>query len=214
MDRNKVGAVLLAAGTSSRMGTAKQLLQLQKKTLLETVLDQVLTHPFEKVYVVLGHRAEEIKNSVATSSEYVRWIDNPNYKEGQSTSILKAMNSLDSSVDSVMFFLTDQPFIRSNTVSKILTVGCERMRHDSNPFVIRPTYKNKPGHPVFWGNVSGVPFSQLSGDSGGKEIMHLMQKELVPVSDRYVLFDIDTPDDYKEAQLHIKRATSIHKGGH
>ncbi|WP_152608146.1 nucleotidyltransferase family protein [Halalkalibacter okhensis] len=196
---HKVCAVILAAGTSSRMGTTKQLLKIDGKILLERVLEQVLLHPFEKVVVVLGHQSKEIKESMKITSKKVSWIYNSNYRLGQSTSFLTGLEHIDSACPSVVFFLSDQPFIKNATVTNVINEGRRRVKVNSAPFVVRPYYDQKPGHPIFWGNIKDVDFSRLTGDLGGRGILSSVKKVKLIVNDAGILFDIDTPEDYHRA---------------
>ncbi|WP_332630805.1 nucleotidyltransferase family protein [Halalkalibacter flavus] len=196
---HKVCAVILAAGTSSRMGAAKQLLRIKDKKLLEYVLELVLEHSFEKVIVVLGHKAKEIKEGIDCASTRVCWVYNPDYRLGQSTSFVTAIDHIDSPFQSVMFFLGDQPFIESETVSTVLEEGRSRVREGSAPFVIRPIYDEKPGHPIYWGNFKKIDFSTLTGDTGGRGLLQFVEKVNFVVKDRGILFDIDTLEDYQRA---------------
>ncbi|GAE26098.1 CTP:molybdopterin cytidylyltransferase [Halalkalibacter wakoensis JCM 9140] len=192
-------AVILAAGTSSRMGEAKQLLQIGERPLLQHVIDNVSHHPFQSILVVLGHEAHAIEKELHYDSDRVTILYNSNYQEGQSTSFLTAVHSISSKVKHAVFFLGDQPFICAETVNAMIDLGYRKAGESADPFVIRPMFDQKPGHPVFWGNVKEMDFSSLTGDSGGKNIMESVRREFVHVNDENILFDIDTREDYERA---------------
>lgn len=200
MKREPVCAVILAAGKSSRMGVNKQLLKLDGMYLLERVIKKVLAHSFDQVIVVIGFEASRIQQLIQLDSSCIQWVMNADYEKGQSTSFLTAIRHLQKNIQSAMFFLGDQPFITNETIESTFEKGRERATSDSGPFVIRPFFEGKPGHPVFWGNVRLVDFETLSGDKGGRRLMGSFAMEKFSVDDPYVVFDIDTPDDFEEAK--------------
>jgi molybdenum cofactor cytidylyltransferase len=199
LNNKDICAVILAAGSSTRMGTAKQLLQLDGKYMLEHVIRNVVAQTFTKVMVVIGHKADEIRKRISIPSSHCSWIINNKYHLGQSTSFKAALEHMDSSFRSAMFFLGDQPFIKAETIKTVLEEGRHKDKSMTNPFVIRPFYEHQPGHPVYWGNVKALDSSMLSGDEGGKRLLDLVEKYYLNVNDPNILFDIDTPADFKKA---------------
>ena len=88
-----VFAVILAAGTSSRMGRPKQLLDWGGVPLLEAVIRKVLNHPFSEVIAVTGYRGEEIQRVIPIDEDRFRWVMNDRYSAGQSTSLLAGIDA-------------------------------------------------------------------------------------------------------------------------
>lgn len=193
-----VTALILAAGTSSRMKTAKQLLDLGGIPLLERVIRLVLPFEFADIVTVVGNHADSIKKRISFSDRRFRWIDHPDYHRGQSSSLKKGMEALQT--PSVMVFLGDQPFISEKTIQTVLDCSCEKQTMLDNPFVVRPSYRDVPGHPVCLGNVHGIDFTGLTGDEGAKTVLKTLDHRYVfEVDDPGVVFDIDTPADYQKA---------------
>ncbi|WP_209123759.1 NTP transferase domain-containing protein [Alkalihalobacillus sp. BA299] len=193
-------AVILAAGCSTRMGSPKQLVSIDDKYMLEHVIERVAWHPFEKIRVVIGHHAKTIQQSIQLTDPRIEWTVNQEYKKGQSTSFQLAFVNLPSSISSVMIFLGDQPFIKNNTISYIMKVGSNHRQRKSSPVVIRPTYKNQVGHPVFFKHYEKLDLSSVIGDSGGQKLMKSIKEKIyLPVSDAFITFDVDTPADYGRA---------------
>ncbi len=193
--------MILAAGSSTRMGTAKQLLQLDGKCMLEHVIRNVVAQSFEKVMIVIGHKADDIMERISIPSSHCSWIINHKYHLGQSTSFLTAMENIDSTFRSAMFFLGDQPFLKAETIKTVFEEGYKKEKRMTSPFVIRPFYENQPGHPVFWGNVKALDLSTLSGDKGGKGLLSSVKKHCLHIDDPNILFDIDTLADYQKALM-------------
>lgn len=193
-------AIILAAGTSSRMGKPKQLLELEGKCILERVINQVMKHPFERVIIILGHRDDEIRRKISIDSDRVTWVNNPDYLKGQSTSLLVGLNEIPKSIPAATVFLGDQPFISESTISEVNRTGNDRLEKEGEPFVIRPFYKDKPGHPVYWGNIHQLHVPKLTADRGGLQLMKSASQYYIQISDPFVFIDVDTPKDFTDAK--------------
>lgn len=199
MDEKKICAVVLAAGTSSRMGSLKQLLPLDGEQLLGSVVRKVLNNEFTDVYTVLGYEAEQIKAVLDIPDENHHWLVNENYRYGQSTSIKAALQHIMEEYNHVMIFLGDMPFIKDETVETVKNSGRARCT-GTDPFIVRPIHQGIAGHPVFIGNIDQDIVTQLDGDSGFKSVKKLFTfSELVETDDAGVNFDVDTEEDYQVA---------------
>lgn len=200
-NRVSTAAIILAAGSSTRMGTAKQLLPLQGRLMLEHVIQNVLTGDFHEIIAVIGNEASKIQSSISTSDPRFRWVNNHDYLLGQSTSVKKGINSLRERHAGIMFFLGDLPFIKSSTIQSVEQLGKERLLQIKENFVLQPQYKGKPGHPVFFGNMDTSLFMQLEGDQGARPIMNQVEHRFLHhAEDQGILLDIDTPESYEAAE--------------
>lgn len=192
----RVAALILAAGASSRMGKPKQLLDLGGKTMLEHVLAPVLRIGFDEIVTVIGHQADSIQSRILIQDSRFRWVMNPNYAKGQSTSLRAGIEALADRCEGVMVFLGDTPWIEQKTMQEVLDKGAELLLFNEDPFVAQPAYQGVPGHPVFFGRVPMKLFSQLQGDRGAKPLIRqITDHYLIPVEDEGVLQDMDTPED-------------------
>ncbi|MCZ2258183.1 nucleotidyltransferase family protein [Sporosarcina sp. G11-34] len=194
-------ALILAAGTSNRMGKPKQLLLLGNRTILEHVIHHSLEKDFSEVIAVIGHETEMIKKVISIDDKRFRWVENADYLSGQSASLRIGIESLREHHSNIMVFLGDLPFTSTETIRLIYQSGVARMKESEEAFMIRPTHKGVSGHPVFFGNIDRNLFAQLQGDKGGKTIMNKISDHiLLDVDDHGILFDVDTPSDYVEAK--------------
>ncbi|HEX6923226.1 MAG TPA: nucleotidyltransferase family protein [Bacillales bacterium] len=199
MEPTGVKALILAAGTSNRMGTPKQLLRLGDKPLLQHVIQNILRFDFSEIIAVIGHEAEKIKRSVQIEDKRFRWVINSEYLSGQSTSLRKGIESCGHS--SIMVFLGDEPLISEQTVQTIFRFGLEKHSVSTEPYVVRPSYQSTPGHPVFFGNAQKIDFSILDGDRGAKEIIRRLEsRHILPVKDQGISMDVDTPENYENVK--------------
>ncbi|MDG5787911.1 nucleotidyltransferase family protein [Evansella sp. AB-P1] len=205
MVKHTVSAVILAAGMSRRMGCTKQLMKLGDSFILERVIKNVMSLPFEEIVIVVGHQKEKIKREISIHSSIIKWVYNEKYEKGQSSSFLTGMEFVPSSSSSVMFFLGDQPFIQRNSMLTVFETGIKGMKKQSDPFVVRPYFQKTPGHPIFFGNYKQLDFSNVSGDHGGKALLKNVNKMVnIYMNDPHIAFDIDTPEDFEKAKWMIK----------
>lgn len=194
-------AVILAAGRSSRMGTLKQLLPLAGRPILEHVIQRVLEENFSKVIAVIGCQADAIQQAIYIDDDRFQWVINKDYQLGQSSSLKLGLDHLAPNDMNVMVFLGDLPFITKETVHSIYETGRTMLTAYSEPFVLRPDYKGRAGHPVFFGRVEKGFFHRLQGDEGAKPLLKTIQTHrYIRVQDEGVVFDIDTPAAYEQAK--------------
>jgi molybdenum cofactor cytidylyltransferase len=190
-----VGAVVLAAGLSSRMGQPKVLMPWSgNRTILETILDQLLLARVPQVRVVTGHRAGEVK-LLATRSG-VETVHNAEYKTGEMLSSLKAgLASMPSHVGAALVVLGDQPRMQARVVSQVLTAYAEGAGD-----IVAPSYQMRRGHPIlidrrYWPEIMALP-----PDGAPRDVINRYQDRIayVTVDTDSVLGDVDTPAAYQE----------------
>ena len=198
----RFGAVILAAGMSSRMGEAKQLLRLGNTTLLGQVLENVRSSGVKDIVLVLGHEAEKIKERIPTENLSV--VINESYRQGMGTSLRAGLAALPPGVDAALIVLADQPFIRPKTLDLLM----DQYRRSSAQIVI-PTYKGFRGNPVLLDRSVFSEVMALTGDIGCRAIFgnHLEGIAKVPVEDIGILLDMDSKDDFE--LLNDFRNTSV-----
>src|SRR5690625_3687892 len=198
-----ISALILAAGTASRMGCTKQLLHLDEVPLLERVVQSVTPFTFAEIIIVIGHDAKQIKNNIDLKDERCRWMFNSDYKKGKSHSLKVGIAAIQT--EHVMVFLGDMPFISHTTIVKTYERGKRWAKKQSNSFVIRPVHRSVPGHPVFFGNIKQFNFHNLTADQGVRTLMQQMNNyDEIPVVDDGSILDIDTPEAYELAKQRWK----------
>ncbi|WP_019120653.1 nucleotidyltransferase family protein [Brevibacillus massiliensis] len=203
----QVSAVILAAGMSTRMGEPKQLLKLGGSCLLERVIRQVLAAKVAEVIAVIGYRAEEIQREIRIADSRFRWVVNPAFASGQSSSLVRGMQA--AAHPAVMVFLADLPLIADETIQSVMQRGAGLLSEWQEPFVVQPAFQGDAGHPVFFGNVDAEAFHKLEGDQGAKPILGTMRQRIrIPVDDPGILFDIDTREAYRQALWMLERKSS------
>jgi len=198
MKKNIYGLVL-AAGLSQRMGTPKQLLPFGQKTILQTVVDVLLTLPLADVIVVLGHEAERVRASLADRA--VTYCLNENYREGMFSSVLCGVRQIPETADAFLMVLGDQPHIEARVGRAVIDAY-----QGGDAGLVIPTWGGKRGHPALVDLKRYRPeILSLSGDEGLKPVMrgHEDDTLMLDVDDSGILRDLDTLEDY-QAELEIR----------
>jgi molybdenum cofactor cytidylyltransferase len=193
-----VTAAVLAAGKSSRMGKSKPLFPIGGIPMAEVTLRKLLPFPFERIVCVTGHLHEAIREMIEIEDSRFEWIYNPAYAEGQSTSLRRAADCRPDPEHGLMVFLADQPFIRTETIGKVIS-EVRAAAALGGKCVVQPVYCGQKGHPVYFSGAMLDLFSGLQGDIGAKTVIaHADRHLLVPVEDEGVIIDLDTLDEYEK----------------
>jgi molybdenum cofactor cytidylyltransferase len=193
--RARLSAIILAAGTSSRMGQAKQLLPLGSSTVLAQTLEHARAAGVDEVVLVLGSSAESIRHQLSPSLlAGVKVVVNPSYEQGMASSLRAGLSALDPQSAAALIILGDQPFTPPQTLDRII----QAYRDSGAPIVI-PTWQGTRGNPVLLDRSVFSEAMALEGDVGCRAIFgkHLEEILNVEVEDKGVLLDIDDHEDYE-----------------
>jgi len=185
-------AIILAGGFSSRMKQFKPLLPLGGATVTDHVVSTFLGAGVD-VFLVVGHRREEITARIKNLD--VNIIYNPDYEKGMFSSIQAGIRQLKGDYQAFFILPVDIPLVKPATIKHILNTG---RHHPDN--IIYPTYEGKRGHPPLIPARFITELLEWQKEGGLKSLLktHDDLAYDVPVTDSYILFDIDTPEDYQE----------------
>jgi molybdenum cofactor cytidylyltransferase len=191
-----ISGVVLAAGTSSRLGRPKQLLELEGRPLLQHVLDAAAASGLDEVVVVLGHDSERIASTLELPPG-TRVVVNHDYEAGQSTSLRAGLDSVDPRADAAAILLGDQPRLTSSAIRKAL----DAFRAREAP-IMRALWQGQPGHPVVlarseWGSVK-----KLKGDKGARDLVAASARVEVIEMGEPPVADVDTWEQYERLRDH------------
>jgi molybdenum cofactor cytidylyltransferase len=191
-----IAGIVLAAGTSSRMGRPKQLLPVEGKPILQMVVERALEGPLDEVMVVLGHRAEEI-GTVVPVHRRVRTVLNARYADGLSTSLDAGLHSATQDTEAAVVLLGDQPGVRPDAIAAVVDAF-----QRTGARAVQAGYGGRPAHPTLlarsiWPEVT----ADLTGDAGAQAALrrHPDWRSLVEVGGRPPA-DVDTDEDYRRLQ--------------
>jgi molybdenum cofactor cytidylyltransferase len=185
-----VSAIVLAAGSSTRMGTVKPLVRIGGETMLERTLSALRESRVDEIIVVLGHSADLIQRSVGFDG--ARIVINDSYYEGMASSLRTGLSSLRADAAGVLIVLADQPFLKHETIDRLIDEYRE-----NKPEIIVPTYNGFRGNPVLLDRSVFDELAELKGDIGCRAIFQDHRGGILklPVQDAGVLLDLDTPAD-------------------
>jgi molybdenum cofactor cytidylyltransferase len=184
-------ALLLAAGESKRMGEPKMLLPFGQKTIIEHIVDNILSSKADKTLVVLGSHREEIFNKI--SGRPVLTAVNHRYKEGMLSSIQTGFEALPKETLAAIVFLGDQPLIPFSVIDDLIE-GYRRTQKG----ILLPVHKKNRGHPILIDMKYKHEVLTLSPDIGLRALVHGHPEDMleVEVNSPHILKDIDKPEDY------------------
>jgi molybdenum cofactor cytidylyltransferase len=185
--------ILLAAGNSTRMGAAKQLLDFGGKPMLRHAVDTAQASGCDRVIVVLGAGESEIRPALAGLD--VDIVVNERWAEGMGTSIQAGLQALENrDVGGAILALSDQPFVTSDFLRGLV----DRHRQSGRP-IVAAQYSGTAGVPVFFAREAFPLLMALKPAQGCKGVIlgHPAAALLVDCPEAAV--DIDTPEDYARA---------------
>lgn len=189
----RFGAIILAAGASTRMGTAKQLLPLAGKPLLVRTVEAALASPAWPVVVVLGANEEQIRPVLSRLPVIV--ADNPTWAEGMAASIRTGITTLQQfsrMLDGALIALCDQPAFSPVVISRLLArqkeTGCS---------IVASRYAGRQGAPALFLSEHFATLASLTGEEGARALLNGHPSQVAATELPELGFDIDTPADYE-----------------
>jgi molybdenum cofactor cytidylyltransferase len=195
-----IWAVVLAAGRSERMGSAKLLLPVGRSTLIETVISGVLRSRPDGIIIVLG--ADRKKLEPVVGKYPVRTVFNPDFEQGMLSSVKRGFKALPPEARAVLVFLGDQPASPASVACRIIDAY-----RKTGKGIVLPAYRGRRGHPVLIDLKYRDEVGALDPRIGLRQLPRAHPDDVFEVRVRTaaVLRDIDTPEDYR-ALLKSRRA--------
>lgn len=163
----KTGIIILAAGSSSRLGRSKQLLDYKGKTLLQNVINEALEKNCQSVIVVLGANAEEIASK--HQNDQVNLVINESWENGIASSIVAGLLTMvknNSEIESIIIAVADQVFIKMNNFNNLI-----EKQKETGKNIIASTYAETIGTPVLFKKDYFEALLSLTGEEGAKKIL-------------------------------------------
>jgi len=198
LDGNATAAIVLAAGQSKRISSHNKLLSsVDGVVMIVRVVETIASAGIADIIVVTGHESAELRS--ALSAFDVRFIHNPDYRGGMSTSLRAGLAAVDERSDSALIFLGDMPWIETGSIHALL-----RAFDPEHPRICLPVYNHTRGHPVLWPARFFAEMAEISGDRGARDLLddHADEVTRVAVSDAGVTMDVDTHDELRQHKRH------------
>jgi molybdenum cofactor cytidylyltransferase len=193
----KVSAIILAAGSSKRMGQPKMILPWAETTVLGKVVEVFSEAGVQNLIIVTGGDREKVEHEISRlKSKFQKTpVYNPDYeKKGMLSSILAGLNSIPEDAEAVLIGLGDQPQVEISTVIKILEYFNQKGQG-----IIIPSYNHRRGHPILLDSAMIQELKTFPPDYSLRDFLNTHQGEISYVSANIsVLQDLDTPQDYQK----------------
>ncbi len=187
----RIATILLAAGRSTRMGGPNKLLaEVAGKPLVRITAEHALASRARPVIVVTGHQRDLVE--AALEGLPVRLAHNPDFASGLATSLRTGITALPPDVDGAVICLGDMPQVSAGLIDQLISV----FDPERGALVVLPTVAGKRGNPVLWSRRFFGDLMAVEGDVGARHLIGSYAEAVaeVPVTDRAVLSDIDTPE--------------------
>ena len=191
-----VGAIILAAGGSSRFGQAKQLLLFQGESLVRRAVRSAIVGGCRRVSVVVGNARDRIETELRETPAAI--IENPEWSRGLGTSIrygLRHQLEHRPRLDAVLLLACDQPFVDASVVTSLITQW-----ENSGQEVVACRYAHTLGVPALFDRACFDELLALPDLSGAKALIESRDGDVAEVEFEKGAIDIDTPDDFRRLE--------------
>lgn len=188
----KYAIVILAAGTSARLGSPKQLLTFQGKNLLQHAVDTALETGCRSVFVILGANIELMRKELNNKPVFL--CENAGWQEGLSSSIRCGLAIIESAqflTENVIFMLCDQPYVNGSLLLQLI----EKHQESGKP-IVASSYDDKMGTPALFHKNFFPALMELKGDKGAQQLISANLDKVATVQFPEGITDIDTAEDY------------------
>lgn len=195
-------AIVLAAGLSARMGQAnKLLLPIARKTVIETVVQNIIDAGIEEIIVVTGHEAADVKKAVANLPVHI--IYNPDYTKGMTTSIQLGVSTAGG--DGYMICLSDMPLIALQDYA-FLKKSFEQQQLVNKQCIVIPKFLDEKGNPVIFSSFYKEAILNHTEMEGCREIIQSNKKNIcgTEMGNDNILRDMDTLAEYERVKQLIE----------
>jgi len=190
---SNIAIIILAAGTSSRLGSPKQLLSYKGKNLLRHTVDEALETGCQSVFVILGANRDLLRNEL--KDKPVSIIENKGWQEGMASSIRSGVESITNTIlrpDSIIFMVCDQPFVSSS-----LLLDLVNKKNETGMPIVASCYDDTRGTPALFHKSFYPALMKLTGDKGARKLIAENPDKVAIVAFPKGVTDIDTKADYE-----------------
>lgn len=186
-----VGAVILAAGGSSRLGQPKQLLSFQSESLIRRAVRSALEAGCPCIVVVTGHASDRIEMELRGTPAIL--VENSEWQRGLGTSIRCGLRHLLNSrpeTEALVLLACDQPFLDASVIGSLIS-----QQENSGKPIVASSYASTLGGPALFHRSCFESLLALPDDSGAKTLIESRTAEVAQIEFEKGAVDIDTPGD-------------------
>ncbi|MEQ9814238.1 MAG: molybdopterin-binding/glycosyltransferase family 2 protein [Azospirillaceae bacterium] len=192
----RIAAIVLAAGQSRRMGGINKLLaSVGGKAMVRHAVDAALDSGVAETVVVTGHESDAVEAALVGSG--ARFVHNPDFAAGLSTSVAAGIGALGPVIDAALIILGDMPYVTGAHLRRLIDAYAPL----EGRAIVVPTVAGKRGNPVLWDRRFFGAMRGLSGDVGARHLIgeHGDLVHEVALDDDALALDIDTPEELRAA---------------
>lgn len=187
----KIAALLLAAGSSQRMGAHKLLLEIGGEPMVRRTAAICHAAGLAPIIAILGHEVDTVQTALAGLP--INCIRNENFATGMASSLTTGLAALPQDTDAALIVLADMPFVTVEDINAL----CAAYAPEKGRAIIIPTHGGKRGNPVLLGRQFFASLATLSGDQGAKSYIQKNEDFVYELhAGPGILIDIDTPESY------------------
>lgn len=186
----RTAGILLAAGGSLRLGRPKQLLEWRGEPLVRHSARSALEGGLDPVIVVSGAYEPDVRQ--ALEGLPLRFVNNPAWEAGQSSSLIAGLRLAPPDCGAVIFLLADQPQVPPTLLHSLI----ELHAHNLAP-IVAPQAAGRRANPVLFDRATFPDLLSLQGDTGGRALFSRYPVTWLPWHDPDLLLDVDTEADYQ-----------------
>ena len=195
--RDDVAGVILAAGTSSRMGRNKLLLQLGDRSVLRRAVDTALAAGLNPVLVVVGHQRDQAEAELRDAR--CRLVVNPDYQAGVNTSLRTGIRAVPDGCPAAVVMLADMPLVTEAMLRTML----EQYRGGRAPLVVS-SYEGVDAPPILYDRSLFDELRVLEGEGCGKKVVKRHTEEALRLPwPALALTDLDLPADVERVRAQL-----------
>ncbi|GAB2502362.1 nucleotidyltransferase family protein [Algoriphagus taiwanensis] len=186
----KTAVILLAAGSSSRLGRPKQLVDFQGKKLIQKAIEEARKSKAESMVVVLGWNPELIKTGF--DADQIPFVVNPKWEEGMASSMQAGLRFLmeKKQPEQVILMLVDQPFVDCNLLDRLIEEKAK-----SGKGIVAYSYSGTLGVPAIFDQTYFEEMLSFKGSEGAKKVILKNSLDVCPIDFPLGAVDLDTEED-------------------
>jgi molybdenum cofactor cytidylyltransferase len=219
-ERSSIAALILAAGSSSRMGDGrhKLLLPLGARPVLAHVIEAALASQARPIIVVLGHQATQVRAQIAAYLAHpdILSIENPAYLQGMSTSLRTGIQVLIDRENKegplahfstgALIMLGDQPLMTAYIIDTLIA-----SKRTTGKRILIPFYNGERGNPVLFDASLFPELLEITGDGGARSVIERHRQEVAKIEPgtSMATYDVDTWDAYQEVVAEWERQQAL-----
>ena len=189
----EIAGILLAGGSSTRLGKPKQMVTWQGDYLINHMIGIIHKGGIDCLHVILGYQYQEIRRII--NDPNVQIIHNNKWESGISSSIKAGITSFKDGINGLFIFVVDQPFLDETLIRKMKDIF-----YNGNADIVVPRVMNQQCNPVLFRNSLFKELLSIQGDRGGKSLIEKHCTYWVDWEDERLLLDIDIDKDYFNAE--------------